>query len=160
MTEITGVVEAKKKDGKAIKVDGVWHSAYNAAALSTVNDGDTVTFTSTPSSDGRWNNIRGKVLVQGAVAVAGVPIKPESTSRLHHLPVPLDRDRCIIRQNALTNARELVTNFYRPDIEGYIKDFDEVVAVTISVARQFEEYTSGDGDMEVAKRKLEEMEVN
>lgn len=65
-------------------------------------------------------------------------------------PIPLlHGDRAIIRQNALTNAREL----YDSDPEKPIKDAAKEI---IEVARIFEEYSAGDGERREAESKSKE----
>lgn len=162
MTVITGVVESKRKDNKAIKVNGVWYSAYSAATLAAINDGDVVTFESQASPDGRWQNIKGKVTVDATgamdtpVSAKGPALQTTVNSR-YTFPIPAtDSQRSILRQNALTNAREVVC------AQGWSEDdvsLDDVAKVIINIARKFEEYTSGDSDMELAKEKLSKMEV-
>lgn len=70
---------------------------------------------------------------------AGVYTKP--------FPIPLlHGDRAIIRQNALTNARELVSNFYNTEGTTYNteKGMKELARFVITVAREFEAYSAGD----------------
>lgn len=66
-------------------------------------------------------------------------------------PVPNDHgDRSIIRQNSLTNARELLCHVYN-DIP--IKNDDTINAIVnkiIEVAYKFEEYSSGDREVKAA----------
>ena len=163
MIEVNGVVEAKRKDGKAIKVAGVWYSAYTASTLSLINEGETVTFNYAPSPDGRFNNIKGKVvgvLVSPPTGAFVPPLKDAPKNPHYQFPIsPTDSQRSILRQNALTNARELVTWMHGFDDDTKRKKSMEYVDVIIAVARKFEEYTSGDSDMEIAKRKLAEMEA-
>lgn len=70
--------------------------------------------------------------------------------------ISLDRDRAIIRQNALTNAREL----YVAKVVGEIGSPEQCSSCAeeiISISRQFEAYTSGDIEKFAAMKKLEEM---
>jgi hypothetical protein len=52
---------------------------------------------------------------------------------------PSDRERAIIRQNALTNAVNYFTS-----VEGVSPDKDTDIDTIIQIAMGFEEYTSGD----------------
>lgn len=68
-------------------------------------------------------------------------------------PVPKDNgDRSICRQNALTNARELVTAMCG---EGYFKgDLDVAADKIIQLAYKFEEFTTGDRELNAAKAEV------
>lgn len=62
-------------------------------------------------------------------------------------PVPPDHgDRSIIRQNSLTNARELVQSYFA----GHSISFDDEVQKIIETAYKFEEYSSGDREVKAA----------
>ena len=144
MSMITGEVEAKAKTGKSILVNGVWYGAFASATLDGVNKGDTVSFESVLDKTGKYNNIKGTVS-KGA-GTSGVPA-PDGTIKI--LKPSLDRDRCIIRQNALHNSVLFCSS----------EEENVVPTRIIEVARIFEAYTSGDSDIEVAKKALSEMEV-
>ena len=58
--KVQGTVEAKKKDGTAIKVGEAWYSAYKGKGLERVNAGDTVRFEF--SVNGNFNNIDAKTV--------------------------------------------------------------------------------------------------
>jgi hypothetical protein len=79
-----------------------------------------------------------------AVPASSAPARP-AVSRAGTFPIPpLDGQRSIVRQNALTNARELVV--------ARIADFKdapdaEVAAHIIEVARAFEAYSCGDEEL-------------
>ena len=152
MSIVIGVVEAKARTGKSIKVGDLWYGAFTAATLDGVERGDEVSFESVLDKTGKYNNIKGSVKKGGTTApVSGA----SSEGTLKVLKPTLDRERSIIRQNALTNARELYTSFLADS-----EDLSETVIKTIlSVAREFEAYTSGDSDIEVAKEALSKMEV-
>lgn len=68
-------------------------------------------------------------------------------------PVPKDNgDRSICRQNALTNARELVTAMCG---ESYFKgDLDAAADKIIQLAYKFEEFTTGDRELNAAKAEV------
>ena len=72
-------------------------------------------------------------------------------------PVPSDHgDRSIIRQNSLTNARELVQSYY----EGHKFSFDEEVDLIIKTAYKFEEYSSGDREVKAVDALMESNKSN
>ena len=144
MSMITGEVEAKAKTGKSILVNGVWYGAFASATLDGVNKGDTVSFESVLDKTGKYNNIKGTVSKGAGTAGA-----PAADGSLKVLKPSLDRDRCIIRQNALHNSV-----LYLEWSEGSVEP-DRV----IETARIFEAYTSGDSDIEVAKKALSDMDA-
>lgn len=77
----------------------------------------------------------------------GPPVKP--------FPIPpLHGDRAIIRQNALTNAREL----YAASAGGkpFALDADLSASLIIELARKFEAYSCGDLDLEAAVAAMKE----
>lgn len=77
----------------------------------------------------------------------GPPVKP--------FPIPaLHGDRAIIRQNALTNARELVCALLGS--EETVSDDVHYVERIIALARKFEAYSAGDMDMEMALAAIKE----
>jgi len=126
--------------------DGKW---YNSKYAIKASKGDSVSF-----EDGGKNYVN-KLQILGT----GAPPTSSGTStapgRTHHLPVPLENSRAIIRQNALTNSNAFFSN---GDMfpNGTI---DEVAREVIRVARIFEEYTSGDSDIAAALKQLKDMEV-
>lgn len=137
--KMVGVIEAVKKDNKAIKVGGVWYSSF--LPMPPMNAGDEVTFDYTEK--GPYKNIKGSVSVSktGDGGVVG------SSSVKKVGAIILDRDRAIIRQNALTAA----VNF----LPGSLDCPKEQV---IETAKYFESYTSGDMDLEEAKEAMKEMQ--
>lgn len=67
-------------------------------------------------------------------------------------PVPVTSDKIsILRQNALTNARELVQAY--PSVFGVDKKPDDMVAKILEIASKFSDYTSG-RDVEAKVKKL------
>ncbi|MGH9992864.1 MAG: hypothetical protein ACREBU_01560 [Nitrososphaera sp.] len=124
MSTITGEVEAKRKDGRGIKVGDGWYGVFSAEALSEVNKGDSVEFEYVLNPRG-FNDIKGGVKkTTGASSGNSV-----GSSRL----ADYERQMMIIRQNALTNA----VNYYstmepRPGATDIV-----------SMAQKFELYTSG-----------------
>lgn len=86
---------------------------------------------------------------KGVSTMAPATEKPAYTGHKRVFPVPpLDGDRAIIRQNALTNAREMFAAAHA----GASFDYSETEAnLIIGMARMFEAYTTGDIDTEMAK---------
>lgn len=58
MNKVTGVVEAKAKNGRSFKVGDDWFSCYNADDLNDINKGDEVSFEY--KENGNWKNVQGK----------------------------------------------------------------------------------------------------
>lgn len=73
--------------------------------------------------------------------------RPRSTFPIH----PTDGQRSIIRQNAVTNAREIVNTFCTSGGIVPLADIDSYTDEVIRIARRIESYTAG--DIEAAKMK-------
>ena len=123
-----------------------------------LNVGDVVSFDYT---DGAY----GKEVVEGTLVKTGAgaatpqvnttaPMLPRSAAGgggkgVFPIP-PLDGQRSIVRQNALTNARELYTKLPIDSSHTY-KTHAELI---IRLAQEFEAYTAGDRDLENAKKAM------
>ena len=138
MAKVSGVVDgiSRKFPPKiGISVNGKWYNTNEEWLKTVPNKGDTVEF-----DDGGKNYIKQLKIVGGEIApiASGGKVMPAS-----------DRDRGIIRQNALTNAVNCVTN-NRELYEALDTDIDLIEAI-IYTAMKFEKYTSGDMIKEAAK---------
>ena len=167
VTDITAIHRTTKFGVKPVynlNIDGAQYS--NGFNKPPCNVGDTVEFEFTSGKYG--NEIqKGSLMAKGsgtstpgsaptptAAAPArtyGPPTKP--------FPIPaLHGDRAIVRQNALTNARELFTQCCLDDtllVEGVAEILKHADAV-IAIARRFEAYSCGDMDLEAANKAVEE----
>jgi hypothetical protein len=153
MTQVTGVIEATTdKFGKfnVLMDNGKWYSTNPERAPNPRPvKGQTITFDS--GSTGKYLN---SVRIEGGAptpaakpASNGVGGKPayRANGEQGGFPVhPLAYERALDRRNALTNA----VAFYA--------HFDEALTPdnVIAVARKFEAYTTGDLDLEEAKREM------
>lgn len=63
MERVTGVVESKRRDGNAIRVNGEWYGTFKGKGLESVNWKDNVEFLFEKDKSGRYNNIKGTVKV-------------------------------------------------------------------------------------------------
>lgn len=143
---ISGVVEAKGRDNKRIRVQGKWYSSYKESSLNGAESGDTVEFDYVEK--GEWLNIRGDVRIISKKSGSATP----EVQSMKVGNVSLDRERSIARQNALTNARELfIAARIIPSLE---VDLDAAVADIINVAYAFEAYTTGDLEKQKALNEL------
>ena len=71
---------------------------------------------------------------------------------------PLDSQRSIIRQNAVTNARSILTDFYNHVGDGSVPEsLDDYLKAVLSTASKIEAYTAGDADFEAAKADVANM---
>lgn len=150
MSTVTGTVKVCKpsKFGWGLLLEEDESKWYNSKFEIKASTGDNVTF-----DDGGKNYVNKlKVNTGGVVAKAGS--SSTAPAKMHLLPVPLDNSRAIIRQNALTNARELYTT-----CAPALPEMDVQAARIIAIARIFENYTSGDADMETALKAIKEMEA-
>jgi len=115
-----------------------WFGAFNMSQLQDAKVGDKVEFFyESRTKDGRtFHNISGNIKkVATAESTGSSSVTP--TSAL--LPPPLSRERLILRQNALTNAVNAMALVMK---EGGSFSKQECLAM----AKDFERYTSGDGD--------------
>lgn len=142
--------------------DGQWYSC--GFKKPTANAGDEVEFQFTSTSYGNqidmatFVSLRGG-LSSGATAVptpSAPPVVRPAYGNKGVFPIPaLDGQRAIVRQNALTNAREMWCHLNTGS-----KDITEAdVMGIIKVARKFEAYACGDLDREAAEESLAEEKV-
>lgn len=137
-TSITGTIKAVTGDGKRFKLDNdEWYGVYSASMLK-AKIGDMVGFdyASVEKAGRTFHNVKGSISILSAStapAVGGSTAlafsRPEAI-----LPVHMSKDRCIIRQNSLTNA----VNFCGGRSQG------ATVEEILDVAREFEAYSTGE----------------
>jgi hypothetical protein len=163
MIKMNGVVEMKRRDGKAIKVGENWFSVMaSSPVLDSINKGDYVEFTYTekPSPSGEpYRNIKGsvtKVPPPAAAPVTGAGMMKGTASASGFIgrtfPVPaLAPERSIIRQNSLGHAVEIVTQMTA------FGNCEEAAERTIEIARMFEAYSAGDLDVEMVDEEIKKM---
>lgn len=117
-----------------------------------VSRGDNVTFNFTTGKYGNEADV-GTIRITGATATPAANSSTAAATSSYSngrggfrpFPIPPDHgDRAIVRQNALTNAREAVESFYNPE------SLDEAINKIIEVAYKFEEYTSGQREVNAA----------
>lgn len=157
ITNKTVTTKFGPKPAYSIKANGEWFSAgFNKPKF---NVGDTIDFMYEEGSYGKQLDSKTiRVLSKGsgtsgslvsASTSAEAPAPTRSFGPPQKVfPVPLMHgDRSIIRQNALTNARELVTAAYG----GKPFDTTEAKVVIIEIARFFEEYSAGDIERRAAE---------
>ena len=124
--------------------DGNWYSTgFKEPGF---NKGDCITFEYTPDKYGNQVDMD-SVTISVPPAAASTPVaKPLAfpTGGKGTFPIgPLDGQRSIVRQNALTNARELLCATIKA---GTTIDIDLCVKTIIDIAKRFESYTTGDAD--------------
>lgn len=163
IVESIGTKEVKTRFGMkptySFKVDGEWYKL--GFTKPTFGKGDAVEFEYTEGTYGR-EVAKGDISVVSKVLAAD-PVPSSFTVRsTPHMgskgvfPIPaLDGQRAIVRQNALTNAREVVVAFDNGDKEVY--DYDIIANKIISLARKFEAYACGDLDAARAVELKEEL---
>lgn len=157
MATVTGTVEAysNKWDKDSILVNGKWYSTK--FPLPTKPDkGDEVEF-----EDGGKNFIN-KFRITHSTGGGGSTASAPAT-RAVGFPVGVDtKDRSIVRQNSLGHAVHLVSTFIELEAlssetwEEKEQMLESHANLCVSVARIFESYSAGDGDMEEATKALEE----
>jgi len=155
--KITGTVEALEVkhtnrgiDINIIKVNGVGYEY--GKAMPPCNVGDTVEFI----EEYKWNTSRVayKTLTVPIQSLkGGVQTPSRGGSASHGFPIPLrDKQRSIIRQNALAHATKVVIE---TDPQAALRKGTSVVDNIISVARRFEEYAAGDIERKEAEARSE-----
>lgn len=140
MGMVTGTVEgvSTKFDKYGVLVNGTWYSTKIEWANVKPNKGDQVEF-----DDGGAKYTKNmKILSAGGGSAPAAAGKASGGYSKGTFPIgPEDGQRSIIRQNALTNARELVGRTINVDT-GF--DEEATVKLIIEMAREFEAYTTGD----------------
>jgi hypothetical protein len=165
MSDVIGTVEAVARSGKAIMVAGDWYSAYNKNQIGPARKGDAVAFDFTVKGD--FKNISGNVTITSASGEdANTPAEqPSASGKSTYMPRgrfpidPLDGQRSIIRQNALSHATKLVSVLLEiGELESEpMMDDDTIASKVISIARKLEKYTAGDLDREAVEKKAKDM---
>lgn len=162
MNKVTGEVVAVgskpvntkwgEKTTHSFQVDGVWYkTGFKKGKFS---KGDTITFTYVEGPYG--NDVDVASISTGGGATASAPAASAAKSAYTGggkgvFPIPaLDGQRAIVRQNALTNAREL----YIASVDPTAVDVKDTAYDIIAIARIFEAYACGDLDaMKAAEMK-------
>ena len=164
---MSGNVQSKSTDGKRIKLDdGNWYGAFAAASLAHIVVGDHVSFnydlaSRTDSNGNPYRNIKSAVLKAGGsstpIPSGAVPTTSTNSAIIKVGEPVLSNSRCIIRQNALTNATSLVrASIEKIEVGTPWPTDDSIVAAVLAYAKAFEAYTSGDDDEAQAKKELGE----
>ena len=164
VTEVS-VKEVKTKFGQKPTysfqcTDGKWYrTGFTAHGLSA---GAVVDFEFEVDKYG--NQVDAKTIVETGKAAPGTVVTPAAAvarpsvgGRAGVFPIPpLDGQRAIVRQNALTNARELVVAYTLPlDKKGAGLTLPQLADEIIAIARQFEAYACGDIEAESVKAEME-----
>lgn len=169
-----GVVEAVKRDNKALKIGDSWYSSYRP--FSGISSGDVVSFSYKVAGDqGQWKNINGAIELmnksQGepSQAPSSGPASQELPphymiargymNKVQVFPIPMDHpDRAIVRQNSLTNAVALLGHqtsaMIRSDDLSELMSNNEYAQEAIKIAVIFEKYSTGQLEMEEAMKMI------
>jgi hypothetical protein len=154
------------KSAYSIQADGEWYSyGFKKPAF---NEGDEVNFTYTDGTYGKAVDVATvRVISKGSgspstastsapkapgnTEVASAPTNRSYGPPAKVFPIPaLHGDRAIVRQNSLTNAVNLLKEYFGEEVE-----MEQRAQHVINIARMFEAYSCGDLDMEEAKKMLE-----
>lgn len=166
IVESIGTKEVKTRFGMkttySFKVGGEWYKMGFTKPM--FGKGDAVEFEYTEGTYGREVD-KGAISVVSKVSAgepsippagARSPFTPAYTGGKGVFPIPaLDGQRAIVRQNALTNAREL----YITVVDINSSELGKAADGIISLARKFEAYACGDLDALRAKEMAEAKEV-
>ena len=153
MGMVTGLVESKARNGKSIKVGGVWYSAFKKESLDGIEWKDTVSFMA--EQKGEYNNVKGNVTKISA-GEASIGISDENATGntssgskgyrkngeeggfpLH----PLSYERALDRRNAIQCA-----------VAYACATGGRTTAELLALAREFEAYTTGDEERLMAEK--------
>ena len=149
MPIINGVVEAKanKFDKFSILVGDIWYSSKFEIPC---NKGDTVEFDN--GGEGRKWCQKLKVVGAGSGVSSATSSRPvASMPAATGFPVPMNtKDRSIVRQNALARGVEVAVAGQDPGSSA-----EDLAREALRLARLFEDYTSGDGDVREAKKLMD-----
>jgi hypothetical protein len=147
--KMTGTITAKARTGKSIQLeDGNWYSAFNASQIGDVEKGDTVEFSY--KVNGRYRNIQGNVSKSASSsASSSAPASSGRGGRTYRangeeggFPIhPLAYERALDRRNAVSAASAIVAAEIARGTE-----YEDVAEATLSLARVFEAYSTGDED--------------
>lgn len=80
---------------------------------------------------------------------------PYATRSARPFPIPLTHgDRSIVRQNALTNARELIisNDYFMKNKTGQFLNSEELAREVVRIAHIFESYSAGDEERRAAEK--------
>ncbi len=144
------------KNTYSAKVAGQWYQfGFKDPKLSV---GEAVSFEYTPGKYG--NEANATTITRGAAptttadpAPAPAVVRAAFGSK-GAFPIPaLDGQRAIVRQNAITNAREMYVA--SKGGKGFALDFQQDALNVIEIAKMFEAWACGDMDMEAAKASIE-----
>jgi hypothetical protein len=154
------------KSAYSIQADGEWYSyGFKKPAF---NEGDEVNFSFTDGTYGKSVDVATvRVITKGSgspatastsaskapgnTEVASAPTNRSYGPPAKVFPIPaLHGDRAIVRQNSLTNAVNLLKEYFSEDVE-----MEQRAQYVINIARMFEAYSCGDLDMEEAKKMIE-----
>lgn len=149
--KITGTITAKARTGKSIQLDdGNWYGAFNASQLGGVEKGDSVELSY--KINGRYRNIQGNVTKASGGSASSTGGSASSTparsgGRSYRangeeggFPIhPLAYERALDRRNAINAASKIISMEIAHGTE-----FADVAEATLSLARTFEAYSTGD----------------
>lgn len=150
------------KSTYSFKAGGEWFNANFKNPK--VDKGDVISFNYEEDSYGKAVDV--DTISKGASVAPPIPAAssagkadaPRFTGGKRVFPIPaLDGQRAIVRQNAVTNARELVAAVLGKDsaaVKLNTKQMDVLTDEIIRIARKLEAYSCGDLDMEEVKAEM------
>ena len=138
----TKVVELIKKDRTAFKdTEGTWWNSKFNPLTPDIGKGDTVTFKMKPGT----TFVQGKINKTGGGS--GAVAAPSGGGTSFPSGLKVSKDVAIIRQNALSHATKALTS--QQDWDDV--DREDMAAMVILMAQDFERYVTGELDDEALK---------
>lgn len=164
MLKMSGVVDSVARSGKSLKIGDTWYGAFAASSLNGAKVGDNVsfTYTTTEKAGVTYHNIKGSVSISDSSPAAS-PGKPAAgggyaPKSARSFPVgPLDPERSIIRQNAMTQANTALNNWAQLTGTSIAFGIVAYAEQVIEIAKMFEAYAAGDNDLLEATKALEDV---
>jgi hypothetical protein len=132
----------------SFKADGEWYKL--GFKKPTFKEGDDISFTHTEGAYGKEVDITSVVVSGGksAAPTGAGAARPAAPAPRSGFPIsPLDGQRSIIRQNCVTNAREVLCASMNHTKEYTKFTPEEIASWVINLARKFEAYATGDLDL-------------
>lgn len=161
---ISGTVNKAARNGKSFTLEGhfddgeeIWYSAFDASQVGEISRGAEVEFECKVNKKGdrTYHNIQKNVIIHnpgsGQPAAAPASAGGRKASAAKPGAIPIDRERCIVRQNSVGVAAQLMQSMTFADAG---QDIDVMGDCLLELAKRIEAHTSGDADNEAAAKEV------
>lgn len=160
--KVSGTINKMARNGKAFTLDGhfddgeeIWFTAFDANQIGEVGRGAEVEFEVKVNQKGdrTYHNIQKNIRVHNpgsapAASSSGTGGKRSSASKPG--AIPIDRERCIVRQNSVGVAAQTMQSMvFSADTTA-----SDMVGILLAMAKTIEAHTSGDADAAAARKEV------